>query len=362
MLRNDVRAEITSFKNQGLFKQNGTILVSFKRNYLIIHSGIMTKGLFLLTGCVLLLFAGLSVQAQGNLVPNPSFESYTACPVNNGTIVQTGNWYNPNGGSTDYFNSCVPANGTFGLPQNYAGSQSAYNNGAAYAGVVACMSAGGPSYREYLQTQLISPLMAGQTYYLSFYVSAAEIDGVVTADFGAYLSATALSQVTPFNFTVTPQVANPPGQFLNDTLNWTLISGSYVAAGGEQYITIGNFKDDASTSRDTVDFSNPYICYYYIDEVCLSLNPQTCANVGVGIRQQSGNGASCYYRVASKHLIFEEPAPGCTVIINDLSGRPVKTLSTEAGPELDLSDLPAGCYLIYVSKGQQKTVQKVLIQ
>jgi hypothetical protein len=323
----------------------------------------ITKGIFLLTGCVSLLILNLRVQAQSNLVPNPSFETFTSCPVSTGSIVQAVNWYNPNTGSADYFNSCVPAGGLFDLPQNFIGNQNAYTNGAAYAGVVAWMAGGGTPYREYIQTQLISPLVAGQTYYLSFYVSRAETDGIVTDDFGAYVSASAISLANSSNFSVTPQVANPQGLFLTDSVNWTLISGAFMAAGGEQYITIGNFTDDATISKDTVPGSTPVpsIAYYYIDEVCLSPNPQTCAAIGVGMAQQSRNGSFFYYHAASKHLVFEEQAPGCTVIIRDLFGKPVKTMSTEHGPELDLSDLPAGCYLVYASNGQRETVQKVLI-
>ena len=56
-----------------------------------------------------------------------------------------------------------------------------------------------------------------------------------------------------------------------DTLNWVEIMGIYKANGTEQYITIGNFKDDASTNIDFTRFgiSPPFSAYYMIDDVSL---------------------------------------------------------------------------------------------
>ena len=48
---------------------------------------------------------------------------------------------------------------------------------------------------------------------------------------------------------VNPQVSNPSGNILSDTLNWTLVSGMFVATGNETFLTIGNFKTDSNTQR-----------------------------------------------------------------------------------------------------------------
>src|SRR6185503_2656394 len=51
--------------------------------------------------------------------------------------------------------------------------------------------------------------------------------------------------------------------------NWTLISGTYTALGGERYLTLGHLKSDANTTY----FSLPYGtmgAYYYYDDVSVT--------------------------------------------------------------------------------------------
>jgi len=69
-----------------------------------------------------LLFAKISFcKGQINLVPNPSFESYTACPNNAATISFATGWLNF-GQTPDYFNSCANSTASFvGVLSNYFG-------------------------------------------------------------------------------------------------------------------------------------------------------------------------------------------------------------------------------------------------
>lgn len=312
---------------------------------------------------VVLLLSVFRASGQANLVPNPSFESYTMCPTSSISINNTGTWYNANAATADYFNACVPPAGAFGVPQNFFGGQAAYNGGNGYAGIVAWM--GGTIWREYIQTQLSSPLMAGQPYYLSFYVSAAELNGIATDDFGAYLSVAPITMSPSVgNFSVVPQVANLQGQFLTDTVNWIKISGSFIAAGGEQYITIGNFNDNATTSTVVVSTSSNSAnsAYYYIDEVCLSSNPFTCdVNIGVGLLSQQTNSRFFYYNPSSHLIVFEEQAGPCTVTISDLLGKHVQAAVLDGNRQLDVSDLPKGCYFVQVSEAWGKSVKKIIV-
>ncbi len=64
----------------------------------------------------------------------------------------------------------------------------------------------------------------------------------------------------PQNIITTPQVSQqlPPQK---DTINWIKVSGSFIAQGGEQYLTIGNFQ-----LTDTLIDKNVYV---YIDDVKL---------------------------------------------------------------------------------------------
>jgi len=74
----------------------------------------------------------------------------------------------------------------------------------------------------------------------------------------------------PFNAQITSQ----QNMILVDTQNWINVSGDYVALGGEEYLTIGNFKDSASTQFLLVH-NNPLAptddaAYYYIDGVTVT--------------------------------------------------------------------------------------------
>jgi hypothetical protein len=94
---------------------------------------------------------------------------------------------------------------------------------------------------------------------------------LATDDIGAYIS-----QQIPINsgcsfLPYQPQVENPQGNILTDSLNWTKISGIFTAQGGENYLTIGNFKDSTNTTIIDADSGNGEYnnAYYYIDKVSL---------------------------------------------------------------------------------------------
>jgi hypothetical protein len=302
------------------------------------------------------------IPAQSNLVPNGSFETYTACPNNIAQVHYTGNWSIPNKASTDYFNTC--SNMMMGVPTNWAGTQPAMNSGSSYMGVITWLDSS--LWREYLQTRLTNSLSAGQTYYVSFYVALADSSTMTTDDIGAFFSATAISMPSSYaNFSVTPQVANPQGLFLNNLINWTKISGSFVASGGEEYVTIGNFSDDASTSlvrRQPAQRMGDF-AYYYIDEVCLSTNPQTCnADINLGFGAPHLSNQFFYYSLITQNIIFENNEEPITVAIFDLFGSCIKkTAFTTENRQLNVSDIVPGCYLVRTYTRQGDSVKKIVI-
>jgi hypothetical protein len=72
---------------------------------------------------------------------------------------------------------------------------------------------------------------------------------------------------TGYILNLNPNILKFNNPIINDTLNWVEISGIYIANGGEKYITLGNFFDDANT--DTINTGNGWYlgAYYYIDDV-----------------------------------------------------------------------------------------------
>lgn len=237
--------------------------------------------------CLFLVF-GVGVFAQ-NLVMNPSFENNSGCPMGPSELSRANNWTDPfviSGNDTcstsDYFHACNPL-GQFGVgvPGNIMGNEPAHT-GSGYAGIViyeglaltGCNSFSGSGWREYVQGQLASPLIAGEQYCVSFWVSLA--DGVKWAsnNFGVYLSPSQLaiscagvSNSDLVSQGITPQLTYN-GAPIMITNGWTQLQFTYTATGGEQYIVIGNFFDDSGTNYVCSDANafNPY-SYYYIDDV-----------------------------------------------------------------------------------------------
>src|ERR1043165_7919647 len=217
------------------------------------------------------LFFTLLTRAQ-NLVPNYSFELYSSCPNNGDQLNYAIPWYSPTTATPDYFNTC--GSGGYGAPLNIWGYQNA-KTGNGY-GQIAVYGSITTSIREYLQIALSDTLVQGKLYCISFYVSQAGIsyysahNPIAITEIGLLLSNTAVSSSNDQPLPYTPQIVSPVGTFITDTVQWVEISGLYTALGGEKYLTIGNFKDDAST--DTVFIANSGINpqgYYYVDDVSI---------------------------------------------------------------------------------------------
>jgi hypothetical protein len=220
----------------------------------------LTRIYFLLL-CLAPLFAG----AQ-NLVPNPSFETYTSCAGGGANVGNCPPWQKPvgHGGSADHFMVCSP--GTFGVPTNTFGDQAA-RTGVAYIGFVTYFVSA--NFREYAQVQLTSPLLPGQTYDVQAYFSLGDPFAYATDGYGFYLSnAPVTSAAGPLPYA--PQVEQPSGTYLTDKLGWTAIGGSFVATGGEQWITVGNFRNDAATTYTNV--GGWTWNYSYMDDISVSLS------------------------------------------------------------------------------------------
>jgi hypothetical protein len=217
-----------------------------------------------------------------NLVPNGDFEQYSGCPDYLYQFDSVLFWTNPTlypggGGSPDYFNSCT--NSAAGVPSNGGGYQYAHS-GVGYCGILAIVPSN-VNYREYIEAALTSPLISNQCYQFSMYVSLGDRSSYATDDIQVYFSNVLISGITnhyPLPFV--PQLSNSTG-IINDTLNWTLITGTYLATGGESHLIIGNFLNDSNTTTQPTNFGIITGSYYFIDDVSLS--------VCTGIEVQNAN-------------------------------------------------------------------------
>lgn len=194
-----------------------------------------------------------------NMIPNPSFELFSACPTGWGQLGNATPWTNVwTGGSPDLFNFCTSAT-QVSVPGNVMGWQMP-RDGMGYAGFY-----NSATTKEYLQSPLTSPLLAGQRYDFSMWVVLGNNIGMATDDMGAYFSPTQVTTGT-VPLSVVPQVLNPAGNVLADTMNWMLVTGQFVASGGEEYVIIGGF--GVNNTYAPIQATG-YPTYYKIDDVCL---------------------------------------------------------------------------------------------
>jgi outer membrane protein OmpA-like peptidoglycan-associated protein len=258
-----------------------------------------------------------------NLVFNGSFEEYRFCPKRVdavGMLINVDGWYQPTKGSADYFNTC--GSRECGVPKNKLGEQLPHD-GDGYCGIYCSKN----DYREYLQTRLRRKLRAGDSIRLTFFVSLSEQSTGAVATLGGLFTKediydTVRSILLHKEYetlsddifqviatTYTPQVMNPPDVPLTDTRNWQCVTGIFVADGGEQYITLGNFNTAERSGYVEPDSLVQLLpgSYYYIDDVfveCLNCEPPIADDLNVD----------------SNYLTQEQPtfSVGSTFVLKDI--------------------------------------------
>ena len=205
----------------------------------------------------------IKTDAQYNLVPNYSFEQYSFCP-NSWNQLSSTNWINPtSSGSPDYYNAC---SANYSVPNTACSGCYQYaNTGVGFVGI-ALYSDQTVDVREYIQNQLTDTLVNSQCYLIKFYVNLVNNAKYALNNIGCYLSINNISLTgSSYLMNYNPQINETA--IIADTLNWIQISGIYVALGGENYITIGNFKDDLNNTISIINSSGAPISYIFIDDV-----------------------------------------------------------------------------------------------
>ena len=272
-----------------------------KRGISLLTRMTTTKAFYSIIICLLLSFGGNSALAQTNpnLVPNFGFDAMVSCPVIEDNMADVDQWSKilNHLGSPDYFNTC--ATGNLSVPANLPGNQ-ATHSGNGYAGFVTYYAQS--AFREYITIQLSSSLRAGATYQVSARVSLADNVMFATDGLGFYFTTSEVSGNNTYGAlsTISPQVSNPVGSYIGNKNGWSQISGSFTAGGGEQYLTIGNFKNDASvnilnTGTGTYDYS-----YLYIEDVILQeIAPLDIAGLEFQAKARNDQEVDLFWEVPS---------------------------------------------------------------
>ena len=233
---------------------------------------------------VVLLFIALVGKAQngiGNLVPNPSFETYFNLPVSEGDLFEAVGYSNLNGGisypdaTPDYFH--VNGVGDAQLPNTYAGTVAPLDG----QGVVGFITYNFfvPNYREYVGVTLGGNLEAGKTYTVSFWLTNSASNHY--ASMGSNNIGVAFFNGAPTQTVSAPILVNPQVEITTITHStaWTQYTFSFTAASNYDYMVIGNFRDDANTQRAI--FASGYsMAYYFMDMLDVQeLNPLPIAGL-----------------------------------------------------------------------------------
>ncbi|MGQ0828226.1 MAG: T9SS type A sorting domain-containing protein [Bacteroidota bacterium] len=292
--------------------------------------------------CILILIS-VRTLAQ-NLVPNCSFEINNNCPTGTSQISFAVPWTN-SVGTPDYFNSC--GSSFAGTPANFVGYQYA-KKGVAYAGFYTFVSG---NVREYIQVQLIDSLKKDSSYCVKFYVSLANQMRYANSTIGAYFSKTPVSNTKDTLLPYIPQINNTAANPLTDTAGWTLVSGNFIAAGGEQYITMGNFNTNATSDTTFIGGSGfgTNHSYYYIDSVTVML----CSDTAISVNEINNEDFKIYlYPNPSDGNILLEYIFKQNGILNiyDVTGKLIEEYELNANRgELQINtNLSNGIYLYQV--------------
>lgn len=295
-----------------------------------------------------------------NLVPNPSFEEYSECPDEPfSQFFLLEDWTNPTSSSPDYFNSCVTDNvpDGFGVPTNFFGFQEA-RTGNAYVGIRTMQET---DVREYIQIELFNELVANQAYSVTFFVSNSENSQYASNDMGAYFSPQEVSQSSESNLPHLPQVANDPIQNeLDSQSEWIEVTQTYVAAGGEKFVVIGNFNTDAQT--DTVHSNQNWTqirSYHYIDDVSVS----TWNDVGFGYEHE--NELTVYPNPASGivHLRGPNAYQVNAIYVVDMLGNktPIDYQQLANVISFDVQPFEKGIYYLAIQIKDKEYLNRIMI-
>ena len=210
-----------------------------------------------------------------NLVPNPSFETLISCPDLEGATFYsyTPPWFSPNLNTPDILNACA-VNPYLVVPNTGIGYQQAHT-GVGYGGFAWAFSS---INCEYLSVKLNTALLSGRKYCINFFVNPGNYTAMGIDRIGAYISTDSLHVGTYGYLQFIPQIENPTGNILTDTVNWTEISGEYIASGGEQFINIGVFRPDSMIQTAYIDTIHAGLWpYYFLDDVSVTL----CDTTGI---------------------------------------------------------------------------------
>ncbi|UPT65778.1 MAG: T9SS type A sorting domain-containing protein [Sphingobacteriales bacterium JAD_PAG50586_3] len=309
------------------------------------------------TAFALLFF--MSLNAQVNLVPNPSFENTIQCIDSSNSVNYVDSWSNPTTGTpdilaVDFCNNYLWSD-RIRLPNNNSLGYQNPRTGNKCAGI-AVYDTINDGAREYLQVQLLTPLKPQAVYCVEFYaVLANKYSRYAVKDLGVhFLNDSIFSDTSsnpPFEYPIISFTNNvTASSYITDTLSWTKVSGTYLANGGEKYMLVGNFspKFQADYIFNYSQFSSS-ITYYFIDDVSVI----ECDSL-VGVNEIPFNTISIYPNPAKDFVSIElsKNYNQTQLRIYNLTGQLISQKQiTQPNQTIPISELGNGVYIFVIQSG-----------
>ncbi len=283
--------------------------------------------------------------------------------------LEKGRW----GGGINLYHECG-YNG-YGVPINKGGGGDA-KSGQAYSDLILWINneVFTQHYEgNFLGTSLTSSLEAGQKYNVELYISLWDSMYYAVKNIGVYLSIGQPENNLATLLSLVPQINNGNGITLSDKLGWMRIAGSFIADGGENFLTIGNFDGYNNSFSEyvgnggvpPVDF--PFYweaSYYYIDDV--SVIEDTSYHVGVNEHLAIDNQQLSFYPNPTTDVLTIEVALNGdrTFELLDMQDRVALRQGMQAERQnIDVSQLPTGVYVAVLrQKGVAVARRKMVIQ
>lgn len=215
-----------------------------------------------------------SADIDNNIIPNPSFETYSAVPIGwfykgqHFTRVMK-YWSAATTASPDVFGPGVRVPTVWA--QKGFGNQFSHTGKSMIGMTVYGCDNGKPHCREYVQIQMKEPLVIGQEYYVEFWLAhlprSLQVDNI-----GVYFAPEKLEVKLDALLEYEPQVkaekiVNASGQ------TWAKVSGKFVAETEGEYLVLGNFYPDSVTQTKAYRRDNYNYAYYYVDDVLVKKLP-----------------------------------------------------------------------------------------
>ncbi|MEO5571014.1 MAG: T9SS type A sorting domain-containing protein [Bacteroidia bacterium] len=273
------------------------------------------------------------------------------CPDNLDQINRAVGW-NAFCQTPDYFNSCSSYGGFSGVPLNQFDFQNP-RTGNAYAGFFTLTAS--VNYRECIGIHLNQPLIIGQSYYASFYLSRVSGTGGQHKNIGTNKIGLRFSTVL-YSFNNPIPINNfahlYTDSIITDTINWIRISGFVVADSAYEYLCIGNFFQDSFTSFIKFD-SLATSAYYFVDDVSI------IDSVSTGLVENNKFSTIEIYPNLFHDELTIEGSDVKSVFIFDGSGRKcIESVSKISLKKINTSNLRKGMYFIKVNNSDNFLLKK----